>query len=391
MGGKGLKKDAVRAIRRARFFHYLKIITVVAAAVVLSVMIWYFMKPGHSRVRHVESAETVSITPAAPAALAAGDGTGTAGNSGEEGLYAPSKSDGTGEAGVMRIPDDRVASSGLSGWQESDDGRWYEVSRGNCYYGGFKEIGGKTYYFKQDGYSAVGWTPISYQNGAYFDSDGVYIPNRQKELLIALTFDSGPSGSTSDILDVLSDYSVKATFFLQGSQIEANKDIISRIAALGHMIGSMGFTGKDLAEITDDAVRREFEETDQLIAENSSLEQAEAVRFPNGFYTKEKVAVTGRANILWDCDSGDLDTADPNQIAATIYSQLQAGSVIRLHDYSYHVVEALKIILPELISHGYEFVTVRDLAASRGYELYEGATYFGFKKSDLDAKMVNDR
>lgn len=392
MGGNNLKRSQKRAIRMGLFFHYVRITAVTAAAVVLVMLVWYFMAPGHSRVHHVESAETVSITPAPKVSESY-----TGGNKKTEKydtsieLYEPTKEDGTGEAGIKRVTDDRTGSSGISGWQMSEEGKWYEVSLGICYYGGFKRISGDIYYFDQDGYVATGWKAIAYQKGYYFNSDGVYVPDKEKQKLVALTFENGPTEYTSDILDVLSEYGVKATFFLQGSNIDAYSDIVSRMAALGHTVGNITYTGEDLTAADIDTVIRAFGDTDELIDEYSNLGQATVVRFPNGNYTMEQAAFTGRANIMWDCETYDRETEDAYQIAANVYAQIQGGSVIRMHDRAESTIEALRIFIPELISQGYEFVNIEDMAASRGYELIPGATYLGFKQSDVDAKMVNDR
>lgn len=55
---------------------------------------------------------------------------------------------------------------------------------------------------------------------------------------IALTFDDGPSSYTPQLLDLLSEYKVRATFFVLGEASEANPQIIKRIRAEGHQVGS---------------------------------------------------------------------------------------------------------------------------------------------------------
>lgn len=386
------KRSQKRAIRRGLFFHYARITAVTAAAVVLTMLVWYFMAPGHQRVHHIESAETVSITPPAKTARSSNDrNQSSAKYDTSIELYEPSEEDGTGKAGIKRVTDGRTGSSGLSGWQTTANGRWYEVSRGICYYGGFQDIGGSIYYFDDDGYMVTGWMPLSYQKGAYFGADGVYDPNKDPTKLVALTFENGPTEYTSDVLDTLSEYGAKATFFLQGSNIDTYSDLISRMAALGHTVGNITYSGTDLTGADSDTVMRAFGDVDELIAEYSNLPQAVVVRFPNGNYTRDQVALTERANIMWDCETYDMETEDANQIRANVLAQIQGGSVIRMHDHSESTIEALKQFLPELIAQGYEFVNIKDLAASRGYDLIEGATYLGFKKSDMEAGWVNDR
>ena len=59
-----------------------------------------------------------------------------------------------------------------------------------------------------------------------------------EQKLIALTFDDGPRRSTTtELLDGLAQRGVKATFFLIGAQVEANRDVVRRMDREGHQIG----------------------------------------------------------------------------------------------------------------------------------------------------------
>ena len=62
--------------------------------------------------------------------------------------------------------------------------------------------------------------------------------NAHEKKIIYLTFDDGPAGKvTEDILDVLKNNSVPATFFVIGDQIKGQEDLIKRIYDEGHSIG----------------------------------------------------------------------------------------------------------------------------------------------------------
>src|SRR5699024_12745730 len=59
---------------------------------------------------------------------------------------------------------------------------------------------------------------------------------------VALTFDDGPhSQYTPMLLDGLKERGVKATFFIQGQNIEGNEEILKRIQKEGHLIGNHTF------------------------------------------------------------------------------------------------------------------------------------------------------
>ena len=91
----------------------------------------------------------------------------------------------------------------------------------------------------------------AYQAYVAFDiSFGAYLRafcrKPTKEKLVALTFDDGPHPEhTPQVLDVLKQYDVKATFFVIGTRIAGNEDILKRIHAEGHQTGNHSFSHKN--------------------------------------------------------------------------------------------------------------------------------------------------
>lgn len=61
---------------------------------------------------------------------------------------------------------------------------------------------------------------------------------------VYITFDDGPSTSTNTILDILDQYGVKATFFVNGKEGSEYGDIYRRIASEGHTIGMHSYSHK---------------------------------------------------------------------------------------------------------------------------------------------------
>jgi hypothetical protein len=79
---------------------------------------------------------------------------------------------------------------------------------------------------------------------------------------VALTFDDGPDPTwTPQVLAVLAKYHVPATFFVIGSSVARNPDLVRQIRAQGSEIGLHTFTHPDLAEVSPDRVDREMTET----------------------------------------------------------------------------------------------------------------------------------
>ena len=393
------------ARKKAIMIHYAVVILVTAVAMALSFGAWKIFGHGHGRVKHEVSSETVSIVADIPEEIEEyetedkqTEEADTSDTIRKESAYdavtKPTAEDGSGTAGIMVVDDSRTSSSGLLGWQTSSDGRrWYEVSKDACYYNGFKNIGENVYYFDPEGYAVVNsWYAVSYQKGCYFDESGAYVADRDNTKLVALTFDGGPGEYTSNILDLLLQYNAKATFFICGMSAEqAYGPNISRIMAEGHLIGNISYSNQDLSSASLDYIKEQYDRADAIIALYNNGAGASLVRFPEGAYTPVMAQVTNRPNIMWDLETHDRETEYGHEVAAFIFDDMHEGAVVHLHDSQRTAFEGLSEALPVLVSQGYEFVTVEQMAASRGYRLEDGVTYLGFTQDRVNSGTVNDR
>jgi len=168
--------------------------------------------------------------------------------------------------------------------------------------------------------------------------------------VVFLTFDDGPSAnSTNRILDTLKEYGVKVTFFCIGTQAKANSDILRRINAEGHLIGShtMNHTWgysfssfkKTLSEI--DSGNKAIEET---IGKKIHL-----FRPPWGV-TNPSIAKAVKElelnTIAWSIRSLDTTIHNKKKLLNRIISRLKPGSIILLHDR----LDSTAELLPEIIA-----------------------------------------
>ncbi|UZQ52004.1 polysaccharide deacetylase family protein [Clostridium kluyveri] len=100
--------------------------------------------------------------------------------------------------------------------------------------------------------------------------------------IIYLTFDDGPSNITNNILNILREKNVKATFFVIGNQIPDNESIIRRIASEGHSIGLHTYTHKygNIYKSSDNFIK-EMNITGDMVKKMTGLE-SHIIRFPGG-------------------------------------------------------------------------------------------------------------
>ncbi len=199
---------------------------------------------------------------------------------------------------------------------------------------------------------------------------GIVSKGPKEEKILALSFDDGPHPKyTAEILDILKQYNIKATFFVLGMHAELYPDIIKRQVAEGHEIGNHSYSHVNMKKASVAVIKEEFAKTQNIIYSISNT-KPKVFRPPYGNYNDEVIKIVSSDNtpiILWTFyqDSKDWSNPGVDSIVNTTLSKAQNGDIILFHDYVYkkesHTVEALKIILPKLIDEGYKFVTISEL------------------------------
>lgn len=203
-----------------------------------------------------------------------------------------------------------------------------------------------------------------------FQFFGLIVPRvNTPEKVVALTFDDGPTPSaTSEILKVLDEMNVKATFFVIGAELEQNMSEGRKIVAAGHELGNHSYSHVRMILVTPDFVQQEIERTDRLIREAGYSGEIN-FRPPYGkklLALPRYLAKTGRKTITWDVepDSKPEIARDATKIIEVARSRVQPGSIILLHVMYPSRKESLKAvggIIESLRREGYHFVTVSEL------------------------------
>jgi peptidoglycan/xylan/chitin deacetylase (PgdA/CDA1 family) len=190
--------------------------------------------------------------------------------------------------------------------------------------------------------------------------------------IVALTFDDGPTkGGTDEILRVLDEMKVKATFFVIGNELEQNLDEGKKIAAAGHELGNHSFSHDRMVMVTPSFVQQEIEKTDRLIKEAGYAKEVH-FRPPYGkklFALPYYLSRNGRKTITWDVepDSNPQIASDSNRIVEYTRSGVRPGSIILLHVMYPNrkpSLYAVRGIIETLGQDGYRFVTISELLAA---------------------------
>jgi len=127
---------------------------------------------------------------------------------------------------------------------------------------------------------------------------------------IALTFDDGPwPTTTTQILDILKENNIKATFFWVGRYLQTYPEIGKQVAAAGHAIGNHTWNHQYL-KYNEDGAAREIDRTSSLIEELTGI-QTSIFRPPGGILNNGLAAYAQKKNyavVMWSADSFDWRT-----------------------------------------------------------------------------------
>jgi len=194
---------------------------------------------------------------------------------------------------------------------------------------------------------------------------------------IALTFDDGPNEPyTSQVLSILEQYEIKATFFIIGQNARRYPEICRRIVTAGNVVGNHSYHHrKSLCLRRGKAIAREIELAHQAIYDCTGFEP-KLFRPPHGFRTPwlmRTVRHLGYTVVTWDNMTGDWKAnKSAEEIERNIVRRVKPGSVIVLHDGrdsrpSYdrsQMLQALPLVIEPLKKKGFDFVTIPELLES---------------------------
>ena len=207
------------------------------------------------------------------------------------------------------------------------------------------------------------------------DYFSIYPPD-DGDKVMHLTFDDGPSSSvTPQILDILKEHNIKATFFVLGTNVDKHPELISRMAREGHAIAIHSYSHdmKSIYSSTDNFLAEINKTRDAIVNIVGEKKCADVFRFPGGAFREERAEfkeVLLENNIPyvnWNCATGDSETKNP--VSANLYNKAirtandsgQDSLVLLMHDTN--AKQATADSLPAIIKHfkeqGYRFDVIK--------------------------------
>lgn len=181
---------------------------------------------------------------------------------------------------------------------------------------------------------------------------------------VALTFDDGPHPAyTPELLDILKQKGVKATFLVIGHMADKYPDLVRRMAAEGHEVGNHTYNHVTLTKLRPEDVDIEYKANNDVIRRLTG-KRARYCRPPGGDYNPEvlrRAASLGLTTVLWTDDPGDYYNPGVDVLFERETRTLSNGGIILLHDGSKDTLSTLARFINAARARGYEFVSLDEL------------------------------
>ncbi|WP_339311659.1 polysaccharide deacetylase family protein [Paenibacillus sp. FSL k6-2145] len=179
-----------------------------------------------------------------------------------------------------------------------------------------------------------------------------------REKVVAFTFDDGPHPVyTPQVLEIFRRAGGQATFFMIGQEMETHPEIAAEVHREGHEIANHTYTHPDLTKLTLEEAGEELQRAERLVQEVTGFgvnDDILSLAAERGYRTIG--AVNG--------DAKDWDNPGVEHILEHTRSAVKPGSVLIFHD-GYgdrsQTVEAVRVLVDELVAEGYRLVTVSEL------------------------------
>ncbi len=212
---------------------------------------------------------------------------------------------------------------------------------------------------------------------------------------IALTFDDGPNPSyTAQILSILKQYNVKASFFCMGSHTQEHPELVKQESDDGHLIGNHTWTHPHLTTLSAQQIASELTSTGDILQKVTGTRPT-YFRPPYGEFDAHvlpEVNKLGLTTFMWGLDAKDWTMPASSIISARIVNASRNGTIILLHDGGgnrSNTVAALPTIIEHLQARGFRFVKLDQLVAD-AHRLAAASSDTGITSTPIQNPLSED-
>ena len=218
--------------------------------------------------------------------------------------------------------------------------------------------------FQQDGEP-----PVANASFEELKKYNAYYAEDTSEKKLYLTFDAGfENGNTPAILDALKKHDVKATFFVVGTYIKDNPDLIKRIHEEGHLIGNHTYHHPDMSQIaTKESFHKELKDVETEYKNVVGEEMTKFYRPPQGKYNESNLQMAkdlGYHTFFWSLayvDWYENDQPSKEEAFQKLLGRIHPGAIVLLHSTSKTNADILDELLTKWEEMGYKFASLETL------------------------------
>lgn len=198
-------------------------------------------------------------------------------------------------------------------------------------------------------------SPVSYSQPIYQGS------GKDKEVSLTINVFWGEE-HIPQMLQVLKENNVKATFFLGGTWVKRFPDLASSIAKEGHVIASHGWSHPHPDRLSKAENFKDIMKAEEIIVQSTGIKP----RYYAPPYGERGPAVlqaadeAGYTTILWSVDTIDWQRPSPEVIVQRVIGKVQNGTIVLMHPTA-PTVKALPEIIKTLKNNGYSIITIQEL------------------------------
>lgn len=202
-------------------------------------------------------------------------------------------------------------------------------------------------------------------------SQAIYRVNTTSKV-VSFTFDDGSDGGhINEILAILKQHNIKATFFITGTAAQQHPSLIKNIVNQGHEVGNHSFNHPDFTKISAAQMRDQLNRSETAIKNASGKTSKPFFRPPFGAVNQTVLNTVGDAGytrtIMWTIDTVDWRGDSAATMTNKVVNNIVPGAIVLMHaGQDTFTPEALPGMISKLKAMGYQFVTVSKLLTYQG-------------------------
>lgn len=199
----------------------------------------------------------------------------------------------------------------------------------------------------------------------------IYCVQRDQKL-VAISFDAAwGNEDTQQLIDILENYNIKATFFVVGEWVDKYPESVKALADAGHEVMNHSNNHAHMSQLSRNQIIADIETCNNKIEAITGV-RPNLFRPPYGEYDDKVISAVRSIDmepIQWDVDSLDWKEIPANEITKRVTSKVQPGSIVLFHNAALHTPEALPSIIEALLQDGYTFVPISKIILPQPYTI----------------------